>query len=49
MVVSKDAVVVTVPADFTLAESCSELMEQLAIVIYKCAPCSYHPLLCFNA
>ena len=29
---------VTVPADFTLSESCMELMNQLAVTIYKCAP-----------
>ena len=28
---------VTVPADFTLSESCMELMNQLAVTIYKCA------------
>lgn len=37
VVVSKDAVVVTVPADFTLEESCQELMDRLSIVIFKCA------------
>jgi len=31
----KEAVVVTVPADFTLSESCQELMNVLATVIYK--------------
>lgn len=35
MVVSKDTVVVTVPADFTLGESCQELMDQLSVIIYK--------------
>ena len=35
MVVSKENVVVTVPADFTLSESCQELMNQLAATIYK--------------
>ena len=35
--ISKEAVVVTVPADFTLSESCMELMNQLAATIYKCA------------
>ncbi len=35
VVVSKDSVVVTVPADFSLGESCQELMDQLAVVIYK--------------
>lgn len=37
MAISKEAVVVTVPADFTLSESCMELMNQLAVTIYKCA------------
>ncbi|BDA51264.1 Eukaryotic translation initiation factor 3 subunit C [Coccomyxa sp. Obi] len=35
VVVSKDSVIVTVPADFSLGESCQELMDQLSIVIYK--------------
>ncbi|CAL8466376.1 g5912 [Coccomyxa elongata] len=35
VVVSKDSVIVTVPADFSLEESCQELMDQLAVVIYK--------------
>ncbi len=33
--ISKEQVVVTVPADFTLSESCQELMDQLAATIYK--------------
>lgn len=37
VVVSKDSVIVTVPADFSLEESCQELMDQLALVIYKYA------------
>lgn len=36
-VISKENVVVTVPADFTLSESCMELMNQLAATIYKYA------------
>ena len=35
VVVSKENVVVTVPADFTLSESCQELMNQLAATIYR--------------
>ena len=35
VVISKEQVVVTVPADFTLSESCQELMNQLAATIYK--------------
>ncbi len=31
----KEAVVVTVPADFTLEESCEELINELASVIYR--------------
>lgn len=31
----KEAVVVTVPADFTLEESCEDLMLQLANLIYR--------------
>ena len=34
-VVSKENVIVTVPADFTLSESCQELMNQLAATIYR--------------
>lgn len=37
VVVSKDSVIVTVPADFSLGESCQELMDQLAVVIYRYA------------
>jgi hypothetical protein len=43
----KETVVVTVPADFTLEESCSALMTELANAIYKCARCLtflIHPL-----
>ena len=38
VVVSKENVVVTVPADFTLSESCQELMNQLAATIYRWGP-----------
>ena len=38
VVVSKENVVVTVPADFTLSESCQELMNQLAATIYRWSP-----------
>ncbi len=31
----KEAMVVTVPADFTLEESCQELMTELANLIYR--------------
>ena len=40
VVVSKENVVVTVPADFTLSESCQELMNQLAATIYRWDSCS---------
>ena len=54
MAISKEAVVVTVPADFTLSESCMELMNQLAVTIYKCAPelarsCSTDAFTCLAA
>ena len=35
VVVPKEAVVVTVPADFTLEESCQALVTDLASVIYR--------------
>lgn len=35
VVVPKEAVVVTVPADFTLEESCQNLVTELASVIYR--------------
>ena len=35
VVVPKEAVVVTVPADFTLEESCQALVTELAATIYR--------------
>jgi hypothetical protein len=40
--VPKEAVVVTVPADFTLQESCQALVDELASVIYRCGPLGNH-------
>ena len=35
--VPKEAVVVTVPSDFALEESCQALLDELASIIYRCA------------